>query len=247
MLFRSVVSTCNAVVGIEDLRLSSELLPGEYVRLEFSDTGKGMDAETAARIFEPFFSTKLTGTGLGLATVYGVVSQNKGAVTVTSEKGKGTLFSIYLPRYSGPGIAAPAAAPPEAAASKGAETVLVVEDQEQVLELARSILEMYGYNVLAVRSATKAVELAKERSGAIDLLLSDLVMPEMNGRQLSSAVKASNPQTRTLFMTGYPSQLADRHGLLESGIELIEKPFSVKALASQVRKVLDAGRQGNAG
>lgn len=237
------VRTCNTVVGVEDLHNSSELLPGEFVKLEFSDSGKGMDAQTSERIFEPFFSTKFDGTGLGLATVYGIVSQNKGAVTVSSEPGKGTLFAVYLPRLNSEELQTSTQSAPEAAAQSGAETILVVEDQEQVLELARSILEMYGYNVLATRSAPQAVKIAQERSGTIDLLLSDVVMPQMNGRQLSSAVKATSPGIRTLFMTGYPSHFADPQGLLEDGIELIEKPFTVKALVTRVRKVLDSDRR----
>jgi two-component system cell cycle sensor histidine kinase/response regulator CckA len=213
---------------------------GHYVMLAVSDTGVGMDAETQARIFEPFFTTKEVGkgTGLGLATVYGIVKQSGGFIWVYSEPGHGTTFKVYLPRVDEPVSPAAAAAPP---AAGGAETVLVVEDVAAVRTVAREMLERRGYTVLEAPDGESALRLAGKHRGEIHLLLTDVVMPGGSGRALADRLLALRPGMKVLYMSGYTDDAVVRHGILEAGIAYLQKPFAPDSLTRKVRAVLDQG------
>uniref|UniRef100_A0A7C4MM34 histidine kinase n=1 Tax=Desulfatirhabdium butyrativorans TaxID=340467 RepID=A0A7C4MM34_9BACT len=216
-----------------------ECTPGDYVMLAISDDGIGMDRETLALIFEPFFTTKEVGkgTGLGLSTVFGIVKQNGGFINVYSEPGQGTTFKIYLPRVQQEAPAVEVTQEPMVRL-EGTETVLIVEDEEIVLGLAKQILEHYGYRVLAANRPGEALELARSHEGRIDLLVTDVVMPQMNGKQLKNLIAEIHPEVRVLFMSGYTSNVIQQKGILDEGIHFIQKPFSVKAFAEKVRAVL---------
>ncbi|MHB1015281.1 MAG: PAS domain-containing protein [Desulfurivibrionaceae bacterium] len=215
-----------------------ECLPGEYVLLAVSDNGCGMDKETLAQIFEPFFTTKEQGkgTGLGLATVYGIVKQNNGFVNVYSEPGQGTTFSIYLPCFASETVATetrPADEP-----TGGTETVLLVEDEAALLHLGQTILQRLGYTVLPANTPMAALELAREHAGEIHLLITDVVMPEMNGRDLAQRLSALRPAMQYLFMSGYTADVIAHHGVLDTGIHFIQKPFCMDDLARTIRETL---------
>jgi len=214
--------------------------PGRYVVLQVTDTGSGMDAITQARIFEPFFTTKPRGrgTGLGLATVYGVVRQSGGHIAVESAPGAGTTFRMYLPRVDAP--LAAATAPQRAAAAAGSGTILLVEDERLVRVLARKVLEQAGYRVLAAEGGAQALELARGHSGVIDLLLTDVVMPEMSGREVVRRLLQERPAVRVLYMSGYSDEAVAQHGVLDAGTSFIAKPFTPTTLATKVREVLEA-------
>jgi PAS domain S-box-containing protein len=217
-------------------------VPGPYVMMALSDTGVGMDPATRAHLFEPFFTTKAQGTGLGLATVYGIVKQSEGYVWVYSEPGQGTTFKVYLPRAEAASEARdagpqPAAAPPPA---PGSGTVLLVEDEEVVRNLVHEILDRCGYTVLEARDAQDARRICAEHRGEIHLLLTDVVMPQMNGRALASVVTEMRPSMRVLFMSGYTDDAVVRHGILEQHVAFIQKPFTPDGLARKVREVLGA-------
>jgi PAS domain S-box-containing protein len=216
-----------------------EAVQGTYVLLAVSDDGCGIDAAALPHLFEPFFTTKEMGkgTGLGLATVYGIVKQNKGFVNVYSEPGQGTTFKIYLPHHGS--SAEPAA---ETAANQppgGSETVLVVEDEPMILEIATTMLESLGYTVLAAPGPTEAIRLAGEHGGTIQLLMTDVVMPEMNGRLLANHMRARFPNLRCLFMSGYTANVIAHHGVLDQGVHFIQKPFTLYALATKIREALN--------
>ena len=215
-------------------------VPGEYVLLAVSDNGCGMDAETLSHLFEPFFTTKEMGkgTGLGLATVYGMVKQNNGFIDVYSEPGQGTTFKIYLPRHAAEAgrTAKMDAAQP---AARGHETILLVEDEPMILDIAVKMLERQGYTVLAAATPGEAIRLAREHAGEIHLLMTDVVMPEMNGRDLAKNLLSLYPNLKRLFMSGYTADVIAHHGVLDEGVQFIQKPFSVQTLAVKVREVLD--------
>jgi two-component system, cell cycle sensor histidine kinase and response regulator CckA len=213
--------------------------PGSYVMLAITDTGAGMDAETLKHVFEPFFTTKEPGkgTGLGLAMVYGIVKQSDGHVWVYSEPGVGTVVKIYLPRVDEPAEPAPAAKPDTA--RTGTETVLVAEDEESLAEMIHEILEEHGYTVLAGGPGVQALEVARRHAGPIHLLLTDVVMPGLSGRDLAARLVEAHPEARILYMSGYSDDAIAHRGILEIGVPFIEKPFGPSALTSKVREVLD--------
>ena len=215
-----------------------EVEPGSYAALEVTDTGKGMDAATRSRVFDPFFTTKETGTGLGLATAYGILKQSGGHIGVYSEPGIGTTFRVYLPLTNQVVEAKPTtvAAPSNLL---GDETLLVVEDAEAVRHLVVELLRAKGYEVLAAQNGTEALELARERRDSIALLITDVVMPGMNGRELAERLAAESPGVKTLFMSGYPADTVVQHGITEARFAFIQKPYSADDLLRAVRHALD--------
>jgi PAS domain S-box-containing protein len=224
----------------ESLSEHTYIAPGEYVLLAVSDNGCGMDAETVSHIFEPFFTTKEQGrgTGLGLATVYGVVKQNNGFINVYSEPGQGTTFKIYLPRQAVQGASGAGEAPAVQVSASGKEVVLLVEDEPMLLEIASLMIRKLGYQILAVGSPAEALDLAKQHSGRIDLLMTDVVMPGMNGRELADRLLALRPGLKRLYMSGYTADVIAHHGVLDEGVRFIQKPFSMKVLTEKLREVL---------
>ena len=212
---------------------------GDYVLLAVSDDGCGMDKETRNRIFEPFFTTKMSGkgTGLGLATVYGIVKQNQGFINVYSEPGKGTTFRIYLPRQTGEVEPIVEREKVEIPVGRG-ETLLVVEDDQAILELVSAMLEDHNYKVLLANSPSQAINIARQHEKSIDLMVTDVVMPEMNGRDLAGILQALNPQMKVLFMSGYTANVIAHHGVLDEGVHFIQKPFSVADFAVKVQETL---------
>ena len=215
-------------------------VPGEFTLLAVSDSGSGMDKETLEKLFEPFFTTKGVGqgTGLGLSTVYGIVKQNDGFINVYSEPGKGSTFKIYLPRHTGKTQKLRTVDTAKIPTGRG-ETVLVVEDEVSILKLAHRILDGLGYKVLVARTPGEAMDLVKEHTGNISLLITDVVMPEMNGRDLAERLHTGYPDIKTLFMSGYTANVIAHRGVLEKGVNFIQKPFSRKDLAVKVRETLD--------
>ncbi len=212
--------------------------PGRYVRLSVSDTGVGMSRELKQHIFEPFFTTKEKGTGLGLSTVYGIVKQSGGNIWVYSEPGRGTVFKIYLPRVD-------EQAEPQLEgvqweeAPRGKETVLLVEDEEAVREVTTEFLKRQGYTVLEAPKGEDAFRICRKYQGAIDLTVTDVVMPGMSGRELAGHLAFMKPGMKVLYMSGYTDDAIVRHGVLEKGVNFIQKPFSLVKLAQKVREVLD--------
>jgi two-component system cell cycle sensor histidine kinase/response regulator CckA len=213
--------------------------------LAVSDTGVGMSPETVARIFEPFYTTKEQGkgTGLGLATVYGIVKASGGYVWVYSELGQGTTFKIYFPRVDQPAQAV-SAEKTASSVPRGTETILLVEDDPQLIQLSSSVLANCGYKVLAAASPEEALTLCRANQGNISLLVTDVVMPQMNGRQLAEEVKRICPKIRMLYVSGYTSNAIVHYGVLDAGLWFLPKPFSLSAFVAKVREVLDAPGDG---
>jgi CheY-like chemotaxis protein len=222
--------------------------PGDYVLLAVSDNGCGMDKYTMDNLFEPFFTTKALGkgTGLGLATIYGIVKQNNGFIDVHSKPGQGTTFNIYLPRLVVEDNAH-IAVPEKKAVAGGAETILLVDDEPTISRMTRMMLEKKGYTVLSAASPTEAIEKAETHSGAIDLLMTDVIMPEMNGRDLAEKIIGLHPVIKLLFMSGYPADVIGHRGILEHGAPFIQKPFSMTDMTSKIRELLDTGLDKNHG
>jgi PAS domain S-box-containing protein len=214
--------------------------PGKYVMLAVSDTGVGIDSVAQAHIFEPFYTTKGAGrgTGLGLSTVYGIVKQSGGYIWVYSEVNHGTTFKLYLPCVE-ESVSRESGATKDGEVPHGTETILLVEDEDAVRELAKTVLESRGYAVVEAMSAEEAEKLANGRDKKIDLLLTDVVMPAMSGRELARRISAQRPQTRVLFMSGYTDNVIAQGSVLEAGVSFLQKPFSPRALAAKVREVLD--------
>jgi CheY-like chemotaxis protein len=215
-------------------------IPGDFVLLAVSDDGCGMDKEALNNLFEPFFTTKNIGkgTGLGISTVYGIVKQNNGFINVYSEPDQGSIFRIYLPRHFA-ADETPAVIHPDKPAPTGNETILLVEDEPAILRMTRMMLERKGYSVLSAATPVEAIDLAKTRADKIDLLMTDVVMPEMNGRDLAGKLTALFPDIKILFMSGYTANVIAHHGVLDEGVAFIQKPFSMQKLAEKVRGVLD--------
>jgi CheY-like chemotaxis protein len=237
---RLVIETRLAEVDEEFVSRHVGAKPGHCLLLTVSDTGVGMDGATVSRIFEPFFTTKGTGkgTGLGLATVFGIVKQAGGYIWVESEPGRGTTFKIFLPLAGAPGALEPvdtASAP----VLEGKETILVLEDEEIVRSLVRRVLGMRGYAVLEARSATEAAAIARRHAGRIHLLLTDVVMPEIDGPEAARMITLQRPDVRVLFMSGYSDGVIRLRGLPSADAAFIEKPFTPDGLAGKVRDVLD--------
>jgi PAS domain S-box-containing protein len=229
-------------VAIDDFNSAETpgFIPGQYVLLTVSDTGAGMSKEVRENIFEPFFTTKEVGkgTGLGLSTVYGIVKQNDGFIYVASEPGKGAIFKIYLPRF----VDETTQVSSDEAAGKhptGTETILLVEDDEAILNLGKMILENLGYTVLAAQTPVDAIRIAEEHPGDLHLLTTDVVMPEMNGRELAEQLSAIRPNLKCLYMSGYTADVIAHRGILDEGLNFIQKPFGSDDLAARVREVLD--------
>jgi two-component system cell cycle sensor histidine kinase/response regulator CckA len=238
---RLTIATANVELDVSDSGEHSIRGPNEYVMLAVSDTGVGMDAETKSRIFEPFFTTKSPdkGTGLGLATVHGIVKQSGGDIWVYSEPGHGTTFKIFLPKSTEIADEAKSdRARPEA--SRGTETVLLAEDEDAVRKLTQRVLERAGYNVLTARDGPDAMRVAALHLGAIDLLVTDMVMPAMNGRQLAENLRGVRPELRTLFLSGYTDSGVLPQGLLNAGEHFLQKPFTNDTLTNRVRSIMDA-------
>ena len=204
------------------------------------DNGCGMDAETRAHLFEPFFTTKAAGagTGLGLATVYGIVKQNNGLIHVYSEPGQGTVIKIYLPRYTG--AAEEAVRPDPVPPATGHETILLVEDDPAIRETASEMLRQQGYTLLTAATPAEALQLARLNSGRIRLLLTDIVMPEMDGQTLARKLLAAYPQLKVMFMSGYTADVISFTGVEERSFHFLQKPFSRHDLTAMVREILDS-------
>jgi PAS domain S-box-containing protein len=239
------IETANAELDESYARTHPDAKPGHYAVLAVSDTGCGMDKETMARIFEPFFTTKgpSKGTGLGLATVYGIVKQSGGYIHVYSEPGHGTTFKVYLPLTGEEASAVESK--PSAPAPTGKETVLLVEDEDGVRALLRSTLEEHGYAVLEAAHGKEALAVAQSFARPIDLLLTDVVMPEMGGRVLAERFAVLYPQAKAIFMSGYTDDMVVRQGVLEAEVEFIQKPYTMSALLWKIREVLDQDKAGN--
>jgi two-component system, cell cycle sensor histidine kinase and response regulator CckA len=244
---RLCIETSNVELDETYARQNVFVTPGSYVMLSVSDTGCGMDKETQLHIFEPFFTTKEPGkgTGLGLSTVYGIAKQNAGYVVACSELGKGTTFKLYLPRLSDTAMLPLPLQAPETLPC-GTETVLVVEDEEPLRTLTRTCLESNHYYVLDAPDAAAALDLAKKHTGRIHLLLADVVMPGMSGRELATRLIASRPEVKVLYMSGYTTDLIDQHGILDRDTVLLEKPFTLHSLLTKVHHVLHAAQSSRA-
>jgi two-component system, cell cycle sensor histidine kinase and response regulator CckA len=255
ILANLVVNASDAIAGVGKITIETKnhtldevyctvlpgAVPGDYLMLTLSDDGCGIDKDAQAHIFEPFFTTKGLGqgTGLGLATVYGIVKQNNGFIYVCSEPGHGSTFTIYLPRYvdqaeqaAGKGVMPQSAMP-------GSETILLVEDEPSILKLTKKMLEQQGYTILAASSPREAIRISKEYGSEIHILLTDVVMPEMNGRDLLKNLESIYPRIKCLFMSGYTSDIIASNGVLDEGVHFIQKPFAVQNLATKIREVLD--------
>jgi len=231
---RITIETGTAALDEDFCAGHSGFVPGDYVTLSVNDNGCGMNEETQNNLFEPFFTTKDIGqgTGLGLSTVYGIVKQHSGFINAESEPGKGSTFTIYLPRHEG--RTEPVKKENEAAVT-GTETVLLVEDEPAILEMTRMMLHRLGYTVLSAGKPAEALELARKHAGQIHLLMTDVVMPEMNGRDLAQNITFIHPNIRRLFMSGYPADVIARQGVLDEGVHFIQKPFLMKDLAAKLR------------
>jgi CheY-like chemotaxis protein len=238
---RLTIETSDVHLDDAFVRRHPSAQPGPHVALEVRDTGHGMDAAALAHVFEPFFTTKPKGrgTGLGLATVYGIVKQSGGAILVDSEVGRGTTFTVYLPRtdeVEASDAAATAAAP----AGHGDETVLLVEDEDVVREFVYKVLTRKGYTVHALPDPRRAIEYAEAHRAPIDLVFTDVVLPDMNGKMMVTRLRARHPESKVLYMSGFDDNAIVQHGLLDVDVALLQKPFSADAVARKVRDVLDA-------
>jgi CheY-like chemotaxis protein len=234
------IRTSNETVALTDDVSASNVPEGQYVLLSVSDNGCGMDAETQAHIYEPFFTTKQkeVGTGLGLSTVYGIVKQNHGFIRVDSTPGQGTTFRIYLPRHlSEAQIDSRPAVIPEMP-QNGSETLLLVEDEPALLRLTQTLIKRMGYSVLAACGPNEALQISAAYAGEIHLLMTDVVMPDMSGHELWKRLIQKRPGIKSLYISGYTANIIAHHGIIESDIHFLQKPFSKESLAAKLREVL---------
>ena len=236
-----VIETANAELSEEYADQHQPVVPGAYVMIAVSDTGQGMKAEVKARIFEPFFTTKETGhgTGLGLSTVYGIVKQSGGYIWVYSEEGNGTTFKVYLPIVDSPPDAPVKRR--ETSTVAGTETILLAEDDAMIRPLTKGVLTKLGYTVMVAADLEEAMRLAAGQSGTLHLLITDVVMPGGSGRDLARQLTAQRPDLKVLYISGYTDDAISRHGMLEPGLNFLQKPFTPAVLARKVREVLDSG------
>jgi len=233
-----IVQTRAVELDDQYAREHPDVAPGRYVLLEIADTGIGMDAATRERIFDPYFTTKESGTGLGLATVYGIVRQSGGHIWLYSEAGIGTTFKIYFP------AASTAALPPgpgrEPGSLDGTETILVVEDTDAVRDLVKTALESFGYTVLTASNGDEALEIVRDDATHVDLVFTDMVMPGMNGRELAEQIEGVRPSVKMLFSSGYSADTVIRQGIASAAVAFIQKPYLSIELVEKIRSVLDA-------
>jgi signal transduction histidine kinase len=234
-----LIETSNVECDASYSRTHAQVVPGDYVMVAITDSGCGMDEATQARIFEPFFTTKEPGkgTGLGLATVYGIVKQSGGHIWVYSQLGHGTTFKLYFPVADAPAVNREQR-PSENSKLRGNETILLVEDDAALRALARSVLQMYGYKVMEAEGPAEAIRLSEIYTGPIDVLLTDVVLPQLNGKRLSELLTPQRPEMKVLFMSGYTDDAVIRQGILEAGVNFIQKPFVPAALSAKIREVL---------
>jgi CheY-like chemotaxis protein len=235
------IETNTATFDAAYCAMHADFVPGEYVLLAVSDNGCGMHPETVSRLFEPFFTTKDTGkgTGLGLATVYGIVRQNNGFINIYSELGQGTTFKVYLPLHATTIEQTPQTGTVESAVL-GHETILLVEDDSMHLEITKHMLETLGYTVFPAATPDEAIRIAGTLDGKIHLLMTDVIMPEMNGKDLNRNMLSLDPNLKCLFMSGYTANVIAHHGVLDVGIHFVQKPFSMNDLAEKLREVLES-------
>jgi CheY-like chemotaxis protein len=235
---RLTIETANVELDEGYTQIHTGVVPGRYVMLSVSDTGHGMTDEVKGHIFEPFFTTKEPGkgTGLGLATVFGIVKQSGGHVAVYSEPGRGTAFKVYLPSAGRAGADEDAAG--LRASPKGSGTILVVEDDDRVRRMTRLALESLGYRVLDARGGEEGLRVCAEHEGPLDLLVTDVVMPGMSGREVAEAVRRLRPEVKVLYVSGYTDDAVVRHGVLQAGAAFLQKPFTTVSLGEKVREVL---------
>ncbi|MEK7725437.1 MAG: ATP-binding protein, partial [Acidobacteriota bacterium] len=234
------IRTENIQLNKGDIRKRKPQPTGSYIQLTVTDTGMGMDQQTQKRIFEPFFTTKEAGkgTGLGLATVYGIIKQSNGFIWVESEQNHGTIFKVQFPRVDQPSTAVKAES--VSTFPSGTETILLVEDEEQVRRVAVEVLTVLGYQVFEASNGTQAIQLAKLYKDTIHLLLTDVVMPKMNGKEMAEQIKIHHPEAEVLYMSGYNDDIIANHGILDGNLHFLGKPFSPSTLANKVREVLEA-------
>ncbi len=237
---KMTIETANVSIDEEYCSHHAGFKPGNYIMLAISDNGRGMDNMILKNIFEPFFTTKEKGegSGFGLSTVYGIIRQNDGLLNVYSEPNRGSTFKIYLPRHKTDAVSLYPHNKPDSLI-QGSETILLVEDETAILEITTLMLESQGYNVLPAATPEEAIELATNDQNPIHLLVTDVVMPEMTGRELEKILSASNPGMKCLYMSGYTANVIAHHGVLDEGINYIQKPFLSRTLAAKVREVLD--------
>jgi len=236
---RLIIETSPIVLDAEYAKKHDEIEPGPYVMLSVRDTGEGMEQEVIEKIFDPFFTTKGVGkgTGLGLATSFGIIKQHNGHVHVYSEPGMGTTFKIYFPQITDKLEKVEEQEPKPM--PKGTENILIVDDEKAIVDLVATTLKPLGYKITATNDPEEAVTLHQETTEKFDLLLTDVIMPEMNGRQLAETLSTQQPDLKAIYMSGYTNDIIKRHSIMEQGFELIHKPLLPRALADKLREVLD--------